>query len=84
VVSRLRIDLVHKRTVTEQDANGKDVETEVAFKRFVYKRNWFMLSQTDGAQYQAPAIPAWDRARALQTLNVEEIPFAMMNGNCQG
>src|SRR4029077_16312731 len=34
--------------------------------------------------YQAPAIPAWDRARALQTLKVEEIPFEMMNGNCQG
>src|SRR5215510_6949811 len=43
-----------------------------------------MLSQTHGAKYQRPAIPAWDRARALQTLNVEEIPFEMMNGNCQG
>src|SRR5207249_7403618 len=43
-----------------------------------------MLSQTDGAEYQLPAIPTWDRARALQTLNVEEIPFEMMNGNCQG
>src|ERR1051326_1319068 len=43
-----------------------------------------MLSQTDGAEYQMPAIPAWDRTRALSTLNVEEIPFALMNGNCQG
>src|SRR5262245_32286267 len=31
-----------------------------------------------------PAIPAWDRARALQTLNVQEIPFEMLDGNCQG
>ena len=31
-----------------------------------------------------PAIPAWDRARAMSTLNIEEIPFEMMNGNCQG
>jgi antirestriction protein ArdC len=73
-----------KRIVKEQDESGKDVESEIAFKRFVFRRNWFMLSQTDGAEYQVPAIPAWDRTRALQTLNVEEIPFEMMNGNCQG
>ena len=73
-----------KRTVTEKGEDGNEAETEVAFKRFVFRRNWFMLSQTDGAEYQLPAIPAWDRARALQTLNVEEIPFEMMNGNCQG
>src|SRR5262249_53980108 len=48
------------------------------------RRNWFMLSQTDGAEYQRPAIPAWDTTRALRTLNVEEIPFEMLNGNCQG
>lgn len=73
-----------KRTVTEQGQDGADMQTEIAFKRFVYKRNWFMLCQTDGAEYQVPAIPSWDRARALQTLNVEEIPFSMLNGNCQG
>ena len=73
-----------KRTVKEEGPNGNEAETEVTFKRFVFRRNWFMLSQTDGAEYQTPAIPTWDRSRALQTLNVEEIPFAMMNGNCQG
>src|SRR5438874_10019950 len=73
-----------KRTVTEQKEDGTDGETEITFKRFVFRRNWFMLSQTDGAEYQAPAIPAWERSRALSALNVEEIPFEMMNGNCQG
>src|SRR3989442_11034240 len=58
-----------KRSVKEERKDGTDVETEVTFKRFVYKRNWFMLSQTDGAEYQPPTIPTWDRARALQTLN---------------
>jgi hypothetical protein len=43
-----------------------------------------MLAQTDGEPYQPVAVPAWGRARALSTLNVEEIPFEMMNGNCQG
>src|SRR5437016_5037198 len=73
-----------KRSVKEGTADGNDAETEVTFKRFVFRRNWFMLAQTDGAEYQMPAIPAWDRARALATLHVEEIPFEMMNGNCQG
>jgi antirestriction protein ArdC len=73
-----------KRTVTEQGPDGNDAETEITFKRFVFKRHWFMLAQTDGAEYQPPAIPAWDRARALHSLGVEEVPFEMMNGNCQG
>src|SRR5438046_10655255 len=73
-----------KRTVTETGPDGTDVETHVPFKRFVFKRNWFMLSQTDGAEYQMPAIPKWDRSRALGALGVQEIPFEMLNGNCQG
>ena len=73
-----------KRTVKEQGPNGTEAETELTFRRFVFRRNWFMLAQTDGAEYQPPVIPAWDRARALAALSVEEIPFEMMNGNCQG
>ena len=73
-----------KRTVKEQGPDGNETESEVAFKRFVFRRNWFMLAQTDGAEYQAPAIPTWDRARALHTLGVEEIPFESLSGNIQG
>jgi antirestriction protein ArdC len=73
-----------KRTVTEQDTNGNDTENEITFRRFVFRRNWFMLAQTDGAPYTAPEVPTWDRVRALQALNVEEIPFQEMNGNVQG
>jgi N-terminal domain of anti-restriction factor ArdC len=80
----LCMPVTSKRTITEQAEDGSSVETEIVFKRFVFRRNWFMLSQTDGAAFQMPAIPAWDRTRELQTLNVEEIPFEMMNGNCQG
>src|SRR4029453_3594673 len=52
--------------------------------RFVFRRSWFMLAQTDGQPYQPAAVPAWDLAHALSTLNVEEITFEMINGNCQG
>jgi antirestriction protein ArdC len=73
-----------KRTVNEKQEDGSEAESEITFKRFVYKRNWFMLSQTDGAPYQMPAIPAWDRARALSALNVEEVAFEHLSGNVQG
>jgi hypothetical protein len=73
-----------KRTVKEENSDGNEAESEITFKRFVFRRNWFMLSQTDGAEYQVPAIPAWDHARALRTLGVEEIPFEHLNGNVQG
>src|SRR4030095_9404082 len=36
-----------KRTVKEQGADGAETENEIAFKRFVFRRNWFMLAQTD-------------------------------------
>ena len=80
----LCMPVTSKRTAKEQQPDGSETESEVVFKRFVFRRNWFMLSQTDGTAYQMPAIPALDRARALQSLNVEEIPFEMLNGNCQG
>jgi antirestriction protein ArdC len=80
----LCMPITMKRKTTEAGADGQEAETEIAFRRFVYKRNWFMLSQTDGAPYQAPPIPAWDRSRALAAPNVEEIPFEMLNGNVQG
>src|SRR5881396_3818720 len=80
----LCMPVTSKRTDKETGPDGNDVETEATFKRFVFRRNWFMLSQTDGAEYQMPAIPTWNRSRALNTLSVEEIPFEMLNGNCQG
>jgi N-terminal domain of anti-restriction factor ArdC len=73
-----------KRTVKEQVPDGADTDSEVTFKRFVFRRKWFMLAQTDGAEFEPPSIPTWDRARALRTLSVEEIPFESLSGNVQG
>jgi len=80
----LCMPVIVKKTVKDDGTDGADVETAHTFKRFIFKRNWFMLSQTDGKAYQLPAIPTWDRTRALTTLSVEEISFEMLNGNCQG
>jgi hypothetical protein len=64
----------------KDDATGDDV----TYTRFIFRRNWFVLSQTEGAEYQAPSLPAWDKARALSALDVTEIPFEHADGNCQG
>lgn len=63
-----------------------DVEgaADAVFTRFVYKPNWFALSQTEGADVPASAIPGWDATRALAALDVREIPFDMPNGNILG
>ena len=60
-------------------------ETIGAKQVFILKRNWFLLSDTEGDQY-APSTPiaAWDKGKALEALNITETPFAHANGNCQG
>ena len=51
---------------------------------FVYKARWFVISQTEGDPVPVPAIPAWDKAQALETLDVDEVPFDHLDGNCLG
>jgi hypothetical protein len=63
-----------------EDENGKDA----VFVRFLYKANWFVLSQTEGEPIEIPAIPDWDRSKALGTLAINEVPFEHMDGNCMG
>jgi hypothetical protein len=37
--------------------DGSEQEEELLFTHFTSKAHWFVLSQTEGAEYQAPAIP---------------------------
>jgi antirestriction protein ArdC len=69
-----------KRTIEREDGNDEDI----AFPRFVYRPNWFVVSQTDGKPLDVVPMPAWDRVRALASLDIIEEPFAMLDGNCQG
>ena len=78
------ITLCMPMTVTRKETAEDGTETKTPFKVFAYKNNWFVLTQTDGEAYEAPAIPAWDRQRALTALEVTEIPFMLSNGNVQG
>jgi hypothetical protein len=60
-------------------------ETTEHYTFFVWKPRWFVLAQTEGQEYKPDvAIAAWNRAKALEALNIEERPCEMIDGNCQG
>lgn len=64
---------------------GTDAEAhEVTRRRFVWRPNWFVLSQTEGADYAPVLAPNWDEHLALQQLEIERVPFQIVNGNVQG
>jgi antirestriction protein ArdC len=69
-----------KRSMTTDDGT----EETIAATWFVYRPNWFVLAQTDGQPLPEPEMPTWDKDRALAALDVTEIPFDALNGNCLG
>ena len=68
----------------EQAEMMTDVVPAVIYTRFVYKPRWFVLAQTDGESLPEQPTPTWDRAKALQSLDVTEVPFDAMDGNVMG
>lgn len=67
----------------EKDEQGN--ETERTFSRFVWRNNWFVLSQTEGEDYAAEVkTPAWNPDNALDVLGITQVPFENTNGNIQG
>jgi hypothetical protein len=66
-----------------KDEAGQETTEHYTF--FVWKPRWFVLAQTEGQDYKPDAVShAWDRAKALEALNIEERSFEMIDGNCQG
>lgn len=71
-------------TVKRKETNDTGEEQDAGFTTFVYKSRWFVLAQTDGEAMQLPAMPTWDAEKALFALDIQRIPFAETDGNCQG
>jgi antirestriction protein ArdC len=71
-------------TAKRKQVDPEGNETEGSYRFFVLKKNWFVLSQTEGAEYAPDAIPNWDKQRALSILNINKVPFELLNGNVQG
>jgi antirestriction protein ArdC len=76
------IALIQPITVKRR-AEQPDDEPET-YTRFTLRRSWFVLTQTDGEPYTPPELPDWNRERALAALDITEIPFEHIDGNCQG
>jgi antirestriction protein ArdC len=73
-----------KRTKEEIAQDGTRQEETFAYTHFTYKPHWFVLAQTEGAEYVAPPMPDWQEEVALRALNVERVPFELVDGNVQG
>jgi hypothetical protein len=78
----LCMPITGKKTVKDETSGD---ETTEHYTFFVWKPRWFVLAQTEGQEYK-PAIVnnGWNRAKALEALEIEERSFEMMDGNCQG
>jgi hypothetical protein len=72
---------VKRRNAALDDDQDSD-ESFATF--FVYKRRWFVLSQTEGPDIEFPPLPNWDASLALHNLEITQVPFTKPNGNCQG
>jgi hypothetical protein len=69
----------------EGDAAEQTGETDdEIIVRFTYRNAWFVLAQTEGAEIQPADPPGWDKARALEALEIREIPFECIDGNVMG
>jgi hypothetical protein len=73
-----------QRTRTVKKDDGTEQEEEFTYTHFTYKPHWFVLSQTEGKDYEAPVIPEWNEQKALAGLKIERIPFEDLDGNTQG
>ena len=65
-------------------ADRHDSRKSECFTRFVFRPNWFVLSQTEGSDVAAATAPNWNADRALSALGITRVEFATMNGNAQG
>jgi hypothetical protein len=73
------ITLKRRNETDDDESNGEGI-----FTSFVYKARWFVLEQTEGDNLEPQVTPEWDAKRALAFLEIEQIPFDSMVGNCQG
>jgi hypothetical protein len=70
--------------VTIKRKASEAAEEEAAFTKFVYRNNWFVVAQTEGNDITPDPVPGWSKDLALAALSIEEVPFALLNGNVQG
>jgi antirestriction protein ArdC len=80
----LCMPLTCTRTRTVKKDDGTEQDEQFTYTHFTLKNRWWVLAQTDGAEFQAPAIPEWNEQKALAALNIERVAFENLDGNVQG
>ena len=81
------LSLIMPVTMKRKGIDGEDQEESVlgTFMIFLLKRHWFSVDQTEGEALSPEVVmPDWNKATALATLDILEVPFEMIDGNCQG
>lgn len=74
--------VLHPRPFRKTDE--KTGEETVVVCRFKLKRTTFPYSKTEGPEVEWPELPEWDWQHALAALDIEQVPFQMIDGNTQG
>jgi hypothetical protein len=74
--------VLHPRPIKKRDKETD--EEKVVALRFWLKRSTFPYSNTVGPEVEWPELPEWDWQRASAALDIEKVPFELINGNIQG
>ena len=77
----LCMPVTHKRKETDTQTGE---EKDKVFTLFIYRNNWFVMSQTEGADVTPADLPNWKITTALETLNITQVEFTSANGNAMG
>jgi antirestriction protein ArdC len=75
---------ITRKRRTEEANDVEEAGEQHTYTSFVYKSRWFVVSQTVGDDFTAPALNQWAAAPALEALGIQQIPFTETDGNCQG
>src|SRR4030095_201349 len=71
-------------TRKRRNEEANDVEEageQHTYTSFVYKSRWFVVSQTVGDDFTAPALNQWAAAPALEAVGIQQSLFTARDGN---
>lgn len=68
------------KSKTELDEEGKPKQ----FTKFKPVKGAFTYSMTEGEPLEEPEPREWSKERALEVLDIKQVPFQMIDGNVQG
>ncbi len=68
----------------EEEQATENLTTKPTPHKFIMKRHWFTLSQTEGEEFKQEELLNFDIKRVLEVFGITQEEFQSINGNCQG